>query len=163
MKAYVIYESAFGNTRQLAEAIAAGLGDAVTVDVRDVDTEQLADSDLVVLGGPTHAFSMSRPATRREALHQGGIASDEQRGIREVIAHLAPKVETPVATFDSRIYKSRKLPGSAARAASHALRRRHRARVVAEESFYVEDTTGPLVEGELERAESWGRELAART
>jgi hypothetical protein len=30
------------------------------------------------------------------------------------------------------------------------------------QSFYVEDMTGPLVAGELDRARGWGRELATR-
>jgi len=32
--------------------------------------------------------------------------------------------------------------------------------VIATESFLVEDTEGPLVAGELERARAWGAELA---
>jgi hypothetical protein len=65
-----------------------------------------------------------------------------------------------VATFDTRIAKPR-LPGSAAAAAEKRLRRLGFRSVVASNSFYVERTTGPLMDGEPERARRWGDELAA--
>jgi hypothetical protein len=57
--------------------------------------------------------------------------------------------------------KMKKLPGSAAKAAGKDVRRHHLGDLVATESFYVDAAEGPLVEGELARAESWGAELAA--
>lgn len=162
MKSCVVVESMFGNTEMLANAVARGLGDAEVLQASTVDADLLTDMDLVVLGGPTHAFSMSRVATRREAIQQGGTQGDDQRGLRELIAELPAQMTTPVATFDSRVSKARKLPGSAAKSAGHALRRRHHANVVAEESFYVEDTPGPLLDGELARAEAWGQQLVSR-
>jgi hypothetical protein len=65
-----------------------------------------------------------------------------------------------VATFDTRIAKPR-LPGSAAAAAEKRLRRLGFRSVVAPKSFYVEGTTGPLVDGEPERARRWGVALGA--
>ncbi|MDX5309965.1 MAG: flavodoxin domain-containing protein, partial [Rhodococcus sp. (in: high G+C Gram-positive bacteria)] len=56
MRALVVYESMFGNTRHVAEAVARGLGSAVrTVPVTQAHEENLSDYDLVVVGGPTHA------------------------------------------------------------------------------------------------------------
>lgn len=162
MKAWVVYESAFGNTRQLAEAVARGLGDAEVINAEGACFDRLRDLDLLVLGGPTHAFSMSRSATRREARAQGGTQATEAYGMREFIANLPPRVDVRVATFDTRIFKARRFPGSAARSAAHALRRHHHATVLCEESFYVEDTSGPLIEGELDRARQWGSALRTR-
>jgi hypothetical protein len=65
-----------------------------------------------------------------------------------------------VATFDTRVAKVRHLPGSAAKSAARILRRRGYP-AVSSESFYVTDTTGPLLPGEIERAEAWGQMLAA--
>ena len=61
MKTLVIYESMYGNTRQIAEAIADTIEDACAVPVRAVDDGELSRAARVVVGGPTHAFGMSRP------------------------------------------------------------------------------------------------------
>jgi len=63
MKALVVYESMFGNTEQIARAIAVGLGESVDVqvaEVTDAPTKPDHEIALIVAGGPTHAFSMSR-------------------------------------------------------------------------------------------------------
>ncbi|HEX6918357.1 MAG TPA: flavodoxin domain-containing protein, partial [Phycicoccus sp.] len=72
-RALVVYESMFGNSEQVARAVAAGAGEVMSVDVREVTTAptELGGYDVVVIGGPTHAFTMSRPSTRREAREQG--------------------------------------------------------------------------------------------
>lgn len=67
MSIAVIYESMFGNTRAIALAIAEGLAPFGTVvaanvnDPRALEAARLAD--LLVLGGPTHAHGMTRPAS----------------------------------------------------------------------------------------------------
>lgn len=162
MKACVVYESMFGNTAQLARAVARGMGDVPVLEVSEASPDDLARMDLIVVGGPTHAFSMTREATRRDARRQGAPYGDEERGLRELLADFPDRIPVPVATFDSRVAKARKMPGSAAKAASRELRRHHRAKVLAEESFYVEDMAGPLLDGELERAAAWGNRLGAR-
>jgi len=165
-QALVVYESMFGNTEQVAEAIGEGLRSKVEVEVVRVDRapEVLADSlDLLVVGGPTHAFSMSRPGTREGAAAQATVVMPSQIGIREWLDRLLPDDGTAViATFDTRVTKVRRLPGSAARAAAKVLRRRGLGVVAESVSFFVEDSTGPLSEGELDRARAWGASLAAR-
>lgn len=161
MKACVVYESFFGNTEQLARAVARGLGDVPVLEVGQTTVADLDQVDLIVLGGPTHAFSMTRPTTRRDAHRQGASAGDEDRGLRELIAELPPVVATPIATFDTRVAKAKRLPGSAAKAATRELRHHHHAAVVEQVSFYVEDTPGPLLDGELERATAWGQSLVS--
>lgn len=71
MHAFVIYESMFGNTRKVAE----GLATSAKVDLREVGAAPATIEggvDLLVVGGPTHAFSMSRPRTREDALPRDG-------------------------------------------------------------------------------------------
>lgn len=66
MRTLVVYESMFGNTRHVAEAIARGLEDAgtvATVPVARVGDEDLSSYDLVMVGGPTHVHGMSRDST----------------------------------------------------------------------------------------------------
>lgn len=176
MNTLVVHESHFGNTRTVAEAIADGLAEELgsgthednagrveVVDVTDAPDQLAADVDLLVVGAPTHAFSMSRAATRRDARAQGADPGHEARGVREWLETLAPTGAPPdVATFDTRVTTVRKLPGSAARAAGRSVVRHHLGSVVGSTSFYVEDSHGPLAAGELDRARAWGRSLARR-
>ncbi len=163
MNELVIYESMWGNTRAVAEAVARGLGPDVTVaDVGRAPATLPADVDLLVIGGPTHAFSMSREATREDAATKGAEPGHESIGIREWLEGQAPSDHVEVATFDTRVAKVRKLPGSAAKAAGKSVRKHHLGHLVATESFYVDDMEGPLLDHELERAEAWGAELGAR-
>lgn len=165
MKALIVYESMFGDTEQVARAVADGLSTRMAVELvaasqAPAPLDELVD--LVVVGGPTHAFSMPRQNTREDAVRQGAEGVDTATGIREWIDHLhrGPHSEK-VATFDTRIGKVRHLPGSAAKSAAKGMRRQGYATVLKPESFWVEDVAGPLVEGELERARAWGEELAA--
>jgi hypothetical protein len=62
--------------------------------------------------------------------------------------------------FDTRIDKPR-VPGSAAHGAEKRLRRLGFRVLVPAASFYVTDTSGPLVAGERERARRWGELLGS--
>lgn len=160
MTTLVVHESMFGNTRTVAEAIAAALPDPVlTVDVGDAPNPLPGHVDLLVVGGPTHAFSMSRASTRVDAIAQGASADDATRGIREWLGALPPTPHVTVATFDTRVAKVRHLPGSAARSASRRVAKRRIGHVVATESFWVDGVDGPLLDGEVERASEWARTL----
>lgn len=164
MNTLIVHESLFGNTREVADAIATALADARppgddvvrVVHVDDAPTT-VDDIDLLLVGGPTHALGMTRPKTRLDAEAKGG--SHAREGLREWIGSLAPRPGVPVVTFDTRVHV-RLLPGSAASAAAKALRHRGFDRAQRGETFWVEDVAGPLQAGEIERARSWGAELA---
>ena len=81
MRARVVYESMFGNTQVIAQAVAEGLAMNMTVDLEEVGsaaTEMSGDVGLLVVGGPTHAFGMSRERTRESAAEQAWAASCRQ-------------------------------------------------------------------------------------
>lgn len=161
MRTLIVYESMWGNTRRVAETIAGTLGDDVSVVEAGEAPETLPeDIDLLVVGGPTHAFSMSRTSTRHDAETKGADTGHATKGIREWLGALQAS-DVDVATFDTRVGSVRHLPGSAAKAAAKEVRRHHLGHLVDTQSFYVADMAGPLVEGELERARSWGQTLAA--
>ena len=162
MHAMVVYETVWGNTEELAREIAAGIG-ADTVDVVDAASAPPgieSDVDLLVVGGPTHAFSMSTASTRESARQQGATRIPAS-GIREWIELLsAPTSSVPVATFDTRVVSPR-LPGSAAKKAMRKLVALGFRPAAKPETFGVHGYSGPVADGELERARQWGRTLAA--
>ena len=91
MTTLVVHESMFGNTRTIAMAIAEALPRPVVVTcVAEAPHPLPAHVDLLVVGGPTHAFSMSRSTTRHDAVAQGAATADEERGIREWLGDLPP-------------------------------------------------------------------------
>lgn len=106
---------------------------------------------------------MSRPRTRQDAAKQttAGLVS-RGIGLREWLTTLEGPAGVAATTFDTRVDKPR-LPGSAARAAEKQLRRLGLRAIVPAESFYVEGTLGPLLEGETERARRWGETLGTKT
>ncbi len=128
MEAMVVYETMFGNTRRIARAIADGLalrpGVQVTLtDVVEAPVEVPAHVDLIVAGGPTHAFSMSRESTRRSAVQQGAVGGHVERGIREWLQALPSGAHSQTfAAFDTRV-DIPLLPGAASRRATRAARR----------------------------------------
>ncbi|MEV4175974.1 flavodoxin domain-containing protein [Nonomuraea sp. NPDC049709] len=165
MDALVVYESMYGNTQQIAEAVARGLAAGMAAEAVEVGAAPALvgeDVRLLVVGGPTHAFSMSRASTRQSAAQQaGGALVSHGDGVREWLAALrTSSAGLGSAAFDTRIAKPR-MPGSAAHGIAGRLRRHGVRAVVPAQSFYVTGTQGPLVEGELERARQWGETLAA--
>ncbi|MER5267159.1 flavodoxin [Actinosynnema sp. NPDC002837] len=164
-RALVVFESMFGNTRAVAEAVGAALAEGRQVDVVEVAAapDVLPEGvDLLVVGAPTHAFSLSRVSTRKSAADQatGGLVS-RGRGVREWLDALAPVDRTVSAiAFDTKV-KVGWLPGSAAKAITKRLRRLRFTLAGAPVSFYVGGTPGPLLEGEIERATAWARTIRA--
>ena len=164
-RALMVYESMFGNSRMVAAAIADGLRSrgcaAAAVDVTLADPVRALEADLLVVGAPTHAWSLSRVRTRADAVRQGAPATQVAKGLREWILALEPDGTRPlVAVFDTRVAKVRRLP-AAGRTASRLVRRRGLRVLGQPQGFLVEDVRGPLLTGELERAEGWGRDLSA--
>lgn len=170
MRAVVGYESMFGNTRLIAEAIAAGLAqtyEVTTVPAARLEHELQAGADLLVLGGPTHGWNMSRPSTRATARKQAGESKGtlflepgaEGPGLREWFAatHAEP---TAAAAFATRVNAPWIISGSAAPRIAKQLRRRGWRLVARPASFRVSgyDT---ITDGELDRAREWGYGLAA--
>ena len=166
MRALVVVESMFGNTQTVARAIADGLGTRLEVHLVDVGhgpTTVPPDLDLLVVGGPTHAFGLSRTSTRGTAAQQAGTTvTPVEAGLREWLHQLvAPSGPIVAATFDTRI-KKHGIPGSAARGAAKRLSRLGIPLLAPPTSFWVTDTPGPLAEGEVARARHWGEDLAIR-
>lgn len=165
MKIVVVYESLYGNTKTIAEAIAEGLHDAGEVMLGSIDEIRpgdVLDAALLVAGGPTHIHGMvsgrSRDAARKDEKHGPPLPSTDL--LRGWLGALQPG-DAPAAAFDTRIGKPAWLTGSAAKKIGRLLADSGHP-ILDVESFLVEGTDGPLVSGEIGRARAWGWELGAR-
>jgi flavodoxin len=157
MLTVVIYDSSFGNTARVAQAIgrgAATLGD-VTVLSADEAGGRAEHADLLFVGGPTQRHHMS-PGL--------GVFLESlpRRSLQRV----------PAASFDTRYRMAAFLTGSAAKEAGGRLRRAGCVLIAPPESFFMEKDVPPkgerrrhaledLEKGELARAEEWGRSVAS--
>jgi hypothetical protein len=166
MQALVVYESLYGNTAAVGQAIAASLrAHGLKVDVGPVskiDPSEAAGVELLVVGGPTHAHGMSRASTRKTAVDDKANTYAEPTvapGLREWIGDLPPGAGRLAAAFDTRIDKPVLLTGSAAKGIARRLERRGCLLIVRPESFLV-STGNQLLEGETAHATRWGRQVA---
>jgi flavodoxin I len=159
MKAMIVYDSAFGNTEKIAQAIGQALGspeDVEVVHVGNVKPEQLAGLTLLIVGSPTQKFSpTSATSSFLKRIPTNGLKSIK------------------VAAFDTRFTVSEidkvrilaffvKIFGYAAEPIAARLEKKGGELAVPPEGFYVGATEGPLLEGELERAAEWARQISAK-
>ena len=149
MRSVVIFDSEFGNTRDIAETIAAELHASGFVEVDKVGTPAAeaiipSDVDLLIVGGPTQMHGVS-PAMRAYlgTFHAGSLA-----GVR-------------VAAFDTRVSGGPLFTGAASGGIAKFLDKFGATLVVPPESFIVSGREGPLAEGELEHARAWARQILA--
>lgn len=156
LKAFVVYDSEFGNTEKIGLAIRDSLAvqiDAEALRVDAVKLEQLAGVGLLIVGSPTQRFNPTPAVT-------AFLKRIPARGLEGV----------KVAAFDTRfteqeINKIRVLAffvgifGYAAKPIADLLKRKGGQLLVPPEGFYVADTEGPLLDGELERAGEWARRI----
>ncbi len=171
MRVVVVYESMYGNTHLVAEAIGAGLGpmhDVTVVSTADADRQLIDGADLVVVGGPTHLHGMSRSSTRKaaagEAAKPGAELSMDTHadgpGVRDWLATIDSR-DGVAAAFDTRLHGSPALTGRASKGIARALRHHGFDLVVKPESFLVA-RDNRLEPDEAERARAWGQLLGAR-
>ncbi len=171
MRAVIIYESMFGNTHAIADAIAKGLeplDNVVVIPLSEAGSQRLGDADLLVVGGPTHFRGMSRTHTRKWAASSAQkpkndlmLDRDAQGpGVRDWLRSLGHGT-TKFAAFDTRFKGPAVLRGRASRPISRKLRRHGFEMVAKPESFFV-TLKNHLEPGEEVRAEEWGKRLGVR-
>ena len=142
MKALVIYDSQFGNTKKIAETV-AGVIDAQIVYVTDFDPAVLAEMDLIVVGTPIHGWRPSEDTSK--FLTQ--LEKSELEG-------------KYVAAFDTGF--SSMFSGNAAAKIIKALQKAGGKSLIPTHKFTVEHSEGPLGPEEVDRASQWAQELRAK-
>jgi hypothetical protein len=169
MRTLIVYESMYGNTRHVAEAIAAGirpLAETKVVPVGRATPEMVEWAEVMVVGGPTHAHGMSRSSTRYAA--DEAAAKPDSRltleegfagpGVRDWLDELPAGNGRRAAAFDTRLKGPAVFTGRAASGIARGLERHGFVLASEPESFLVTRQT-VLVDGELERARAWGTQL----
>jgi flavodoxin I len=153
MKAYVIYDSTYGNTEKIAQAIGQGLiGQVKVLRIGEANPAELATCNLLIVGSPVH----------------GGRATPELDAfIKQIPANTLEGVS--VAAFDTRFEAEEQGVGLrilmsviryAAPRIAKALEKKGGILVAEPEGFIVENKEGPLKQGELERATKWATQLS---
>jgi len=152
MKALVIYDSEFGNTERVAQAMGEAIGGEAHR-VTEVQPAQLTGLDALIVGSPTQKFQ-------------------PLGSIKTFVKDIPPgKLDgVKVAAFDTRIALEDadsailnffvKLFGYAAKPIADQLAKKGGELAMPPEGFYVEGTEGPLKEGELERAKAWVKQIS---
>lgn len=160
MKIAVVYESHWGNTAAIARAIAEGIGpEARALATDEAAASELADADLVVAGAPVIAFGLPSERTIDALAGEAGKAPSppdlSHPSLRSWLAQL-PTGHGRSAAFETGIRWS---PGGATGAIARGLEAAGFTPLAKGRRFVVSGRYGPLREGEIERARTWGAEL----
>jgi flavodoxin len=158
MKAMVVYDSGFGNTEQIAQAIGKALGsqeEVETVHVSAVKPGQLTGLGLLIVGSPTQKFRPTGAITN----FLKGVPKNSLKGVKvaafDTRFTLSVIEKTPILLFFVRIF------GYAAKPIADRLVSKGGKLVIEPEGFFVEGMEGPLLGGELERSVEWAKEIIA--
>lgn len=156
MKSLIIYDSGFGNTEQIALAIAKVLGTNENVHVRkvyEISPDHFMGIDLLIVGSPTQRF---RPTLAINNL-LGGLENHCLSGVK--VAAFDTRLtwneisKTPVLAFFVKLYRN----AYAAKPIADQLKKKGGELIIAPEGFFVEGMEGPLSSGEIERAAAWAK------
>jgi flavodoxin len=157
MNILIVYDSFFGNTEKIARVIGSSFGEAnsvKTVRVQDFTSDLLKDTELLVVGSPTRAF---RPSEGISGFLEE-IPAKSLNGIRVAAFDTrsdVTKIKSGLLKFMAKTF------GYAAPAIAKKLESKGGKPAVSPEGFFVEDSEGPLREGEEERAAGWLSGLSA--
>lgn len=161
MRAIVVYESHWGNTAEIARAIAEGIGpEAQALPTDEATPSVVAESDLVVAGAPIMAFGLpsdmmvSNAGKDPKAPRPADMSHPSMRHWLEGL----PESHGSAASFETKLRWS---PGSATGAIDSHLRRAGFRTIAKSQKFVVTTPYGPLRDGEVDRARAWGTRLAA--
>lgn len=144
-KAAVIYDSKFGNTEKIANALTEGMKkEGLTVDCMKIDTitpEKLAEYELLAVGAPTQMLGISKPM--KEFLKRlEGVNLQGKKAF----------------AYDTRIKGI--FTGSAAKGIEKELKKLQMTIIKPYASAIVKDTKGPLEENAEKEFNQIGSEIA---
>ena len=163
MHAIVVYESHWGSTKAVAQAIADGIGsDARALPTDEATPAVVAEADLIVAGAPVIAFALPRTGATAQlaADTKAPRPADVSHPLLRAWLERLPAGHSRFAAFETRIWWS---PRGATGTIESRFARAGYKRIAKAERFVVAGAYGPLRAGELERARSWGERLLEAT
>jgi len=143
MKTLIIYDSAYGNTEKIANAIGDGItGDAKVMQAAKASLSDLKSIDILIVGAPTYGGRPTPPV--KDFINK--LSMEDIKGI-------------DVAAFDTRLpQRWVKIFGFAAGKIARNLKAKG-GNLLGSEGFFVKGGKGPLMDGELERASNWAKQI----
>lgn len=147
MKSLVLYDSQFGNTEKIAQAIARGMGSATAIPVHKARLQNLKNISRLIVGSPTQGGRPTLP-------------------LQQFLDNLPAQslIGVNVGAFDTRFDPTKvnlglkllmSIIGFAAPKIAKTLTHKGGKLLLAPEGFIVKGKDGPLATGELERAATW--------
>lgn len=157
VKVLILYNSLFGNTKIVAEKLALGIKENVSLvevlNIDEIDPESLIEYDFIAIGGPTHNI---------------GLSKDMKDFFRNKVKHVKLKGKRGFA-FDtrkeSRMNNTKYLmfENSAARKIESKMKRMKIKIIKPRESALIEpDRKGPLKPGVAEQFVLIGKEIGKK-
>ena len=153
MSVLIVYDSIFGNTAQVAKAMAEGVPGARAISVHDAGTLDLNGVDLLVVGSPTRGF---RPTPDMQEFIDG-LGDDMLAGRCAAVFDTRLDLET---VHPAPLRWVMDVGGYAAGTLERLLADKGCVMMGKPTGFLVTGTEGPLRKGEIERAQTWLRTLA---
>jgi len=151
MKTLVVYDSVFGNTKQIATAIGNSfdVNDEVEVlQVNNVNLEKLSDIELLIVGSPTRAFRPTKEIS--------SFIDKMPSGLLDNVNVMAFDTRVSTVDINSKLLNVMvKFFGYAAEPIGNKLVKKGGKLICLPEGFYVKESEGPLKDKELERASDW--------
>jgi flavodoxin len=147
MKAIVIFDSHYGNTKLVAATIANKLGDNVPhISVKDLKPSDIDEFDLLVVGSPIIGWKPTEKITKFLI----SLDSDNSAKLKTMNA----------AAFDTRVKTF--IGGNAANKMAKTLQNFGAKLIVPPMGFYVKEKQAILLDGELEKAENWAKSITSK-
>jgi len=148
-KVIVAYESKYGNTRLVAEAIIEGMREVegietVLSELKEADLDKVPDYDAILIGSPNHWGGPTRGV--RKFIDKLSKLNLEGKLFAVFDTCLGKDFEKAVKKMEKRI--NEKVPGIKQIAPGLSIR--------------VQGMKGPLVEGELPKCKEFGSKIATQ-
>ncbi len=147
-KAVIVYESKYGNTKRVAEAIAEGMKESgvetAVTNLKEVDLKQLTDFDAILIGSPNHIGNATLGIWR--FIGRLGKLQLDGKLVAVFDTYMSTEFQKAMKKMEKQI--SEKAPGL--KLVSPGL------------SVKVEGMKGPITEGELPKCKEFGMKIASQ-
>jgi len=158
MNKLVVFDSVFGNTARVAQAIGDALsvhGEVGVFHVSKVEPEHLKYLRTFFIGSPTRGFRPTRAMTTF-------LIELDAKSLAGVKVYAFDTRVDVTQLKSSPLTQMVKIFGYAAPSLAKRAVKRGGTIAVPPEGFFVKDSEGPLVDGELERATAWALSAIAQ-